>query len=132
MYNAIEQTEVKMKVLVLNDSESEFLVIAAQHENSDLFHAHRYLQFLQQIEDQGWDIIYLDDDLSSTAEPDSWFDGNGFKKFYDGIHAARAIATLAEIGKSPAKRVIISSTSPSACKMSQILSAAGVNVTKST
>jgi hypothetical protein len=121
-----------MKVLVLNDSESEFLVIATQYENSDVFHAHRYLQFLQQIEEQDWDIVYLDDDLSSTAEPDSWFDGNGFKKLYDGVHAARAIATLAEIGKNPAKRVIISSSSNAADKMSQILSAAGVNVAKRT
>jgi len=121
-----------MKVLVLNDSESEFLTIAAHHENSDVFHAHRYLQFLQQMDGQDWDIVYLDDDLSSTAEPDSWFDGNGFKRLYDGIHAARAIATLAEIGKNPTKRVIISSASTAASKMLQILSDVGVNVTKST
>jgi hypothetical protein len=87
---------------------------------------------LQQIDGQDWDIVYLDDDLSSAAEPDSWFDGNGFKRLYDGIHAARAIATLAEIGKNPTKRVIISSDSAAASKMLQILSDVGVNVTKST
>ena len=121
-----------MKVLVLNDSESEFFKIQALHENSEVFHAHRYLQFLQQIEEQDWDIIYLDDDLSSAAEPDSWFDGGGFKRLYDGIHAARAIATLAEIGKSPAKRVVISSLTTTGDKMSQLLSEAGINVTTNT
>lgn len=121
-----------MKVLVLNDSTEEFQTIKNLHENSNVFHASRYLQFLHQIDEQDWDIIYLKDDFSSIPEHDSWVDGNGFKQLFNGIHAARAIATLAEIGKCPAKRIVISRSSELANTMRQILLKANVNVSKNT
>ena len=121
-----------MRILVLNDSDKEFNLIKNLHAESEVFHANRYLQFLHQIEDQAWDIIYLKDSFSSISEPDSWVDSNGFKRFFNGVHAARAIATMSDIGKCPTKRVVISQTSDEASTMKQILAKASVNVSNST
>lgn len=130
-YRLQNKTVAKMKVLVLNDSEHEFNLIKDSQKYTEIFHACRYLQFLHQVNEQEWDIVYLKDDFSSIPEHDSWVDGNGFKQLFSGIHAARAIASLAEIGKCPAKKVVISQTSNLASTMRQILLNANVNVSKS-
>ena len=120
-----------MKVLVLNDSESEFNLIRDSQKYTEIFHAQRYLQFLHQIEVQDWDIIYLRDEFSSLPNPDVWMDGNGFKKLFDGVHASRALAGKAKSGSLSTKKVIICSNSALADEMFQILEAAQIDVSLS-
>ena len=127
-YKLQNKTVAKMKVLVLNDSEHEFNLIKDSQKYTEIFHAHRYLQFLHQIDIQDWDVIHLRDEFSSSPNPDIWVDGNGTNKLFDGVHAARALAEKVKSGKHPTKKVIIHSNSTLASKMFHILSDAKIEV----
>jgi DNA-binding NarL/FixJ family response regulator len=117
-----------MKVLILEDIQANVDVIKQNHPYAEVKHASRYLQFLHEIENNKWDIIYVDDDFSESTSPDFWFDSCGFKREFNGVHAARALATLAEIGKCPTKKVVISASSDAAKKMFEILNDSKVEV----
>jgi CheY-like chemotaxis protein len=121
----------EMKILVLNDQEEEFSLIKERHTECEVTFAQRYLLFLQEIENKLWDVIYIDDDLSGYPTHDTWTDGNGYQRKFDGVHAARAIAALNDIKLCPTKSVVITAKNvESSQQMLRILKQSNVPVSR--
>jgi hypothetical protein len=120
-----------MKILVLNDKKEEFESIKDLYPQDEVVWSVRYLQFLHEIDEKMWDVIYLDYDISEYVTPDSWTDGNGHKKSFNGIHAARAISTLRDINRCPTQQVIITTKDvEKAYQMYKILKESNVQVSR--
>lgn len=120
-----------MRILILDD-------ISVRHDTFDriyndpsneVVHVYRYTTFLDYLSMFRWDLIHLDHDLGDFVEnPDTYVDGWGKTREYNGGHAAMRICELTD-DLLPA-RIIIHSVNPTGARaMKSMLERRGVPVT---
>ena len=107
--------------LVLNPNKAHFDSLSRVAFESSLVFAQNYLSFLHHLDGKTWDAIYITYDLTSHIDHDSWVDGNGRRRVYNGLHAARAIASMSELGLTKASKIFICAASSHLKEMSDIL-----------
>lgn len=114
--------------LVLNPSKAHFDSLSGIAFESSLVFAQNYLSFLHHLDGKTWDAIYVTYDLTSHVDHDSWVDGNGCKRMYNGLHAARAIVSMSELGLSKVNKVFIHAPSSHLKEMSDVLAFSKIKV----
>lgn len=118
------------KALVLNPDRAHFSNLSRVLFESSVVFSQNYLSFLHNLEGGVWDSVYITYDLTRYAEHDSWLDGAGYRKAYNGLHAARAIASMSELGLCKVNKVFLDSSSAFLQEISNVLTASNVNVVK--
>lgn len=117
-----------MKILILDDDDVRHEVYSLSYKEHDVRHARSYFEFLSQLRTGSpWDLIHLDHDLGDLYTGDTYVDGWGSSREYNGQHAARDICQLSD-DLLPSE-VIIQSVNPDGAKaMMQMLKRRGVPV----
>lgn len=118
------------KVLVLNSDKAHFDSLSRVAFESSTTFSQNYLSFLHNLEGGTWDAVYITFDLSRHREHDSWVDGNGCRRVYNGLHAARAIASMSELNLCKVGRVFVEASSAHLKEMSDVLASAKIKVDK--
>ena len=114
--------------LVLNPDKTHFDMLSGVDFESSFVFAQNYLSFLHHLDGKTWDAIYITYDLTNHIDHDSWVDGNGCKRVYNGLHAARAIASMSELGLSKVSKVFIHASSTHLKEMSDVLAFSKIKV----
>jgi len=117
-----------MKILILDDDDIRHEFFATIYAEHDVRHARTYFKFLNQLQvGSPWDLIHLDHDLGDLQSGDSYVDGWGKAREYNGQHAARDICELPD--ERLPHQVIIQSVNPDGARaMLQMLQRRGVAV----
>lgn len=118
------------KVLVLNPDKSHFDNLSRTTFESSFVFAQNYLSFLHNLDGGTWDAVYITYDLTRYVDHDAWMDGNGCRRVYNGLHAARAIASMSELGSCKVGKVFIHSSSPHIKEMIGVLSPSKIKISK--
>ena len=118
----------KMNILILDDDGYRHEVFRDLYKNHNISHAYHYSQFLDYlVSDSPWDLIHLDHDLGIEREGDTYVDGWGTTREYNGQHAVQEICALNE--ELLPRKIIIQSINPVGGKlMLDILKRRGLNV----
>lgn len=84
-----------MRILILDDEKvrhDDFEIAYAGHEVS---HAYTYNEFVRLLESGSpWDLIHLDHDLGEVDGCDTFLDGWGTVRYFNGFHASTRICEL--------------------------------------
>lgn len=115
-----------MRILILDDDDHRHSVYAKTYSTHSVAHARSYRQFVDLLR-QGspWDLIHLDHDLGDFESADSYIDGWGTAREYNGVDAARALCSLKD--HELPYEVIIQSVNPDgAISMRQMLQRRGI------
>jgi len=118
-----------MRILILDDDEYRHMHFAKEYEGHKVTHAWTYTQFLNSLTNASpWDLIHLDHDLGDMTMGDTYVDGWGNTREYNGQHAAQRICELDDA--TLPQLVIIQSVNPQgAVTMRSMLQRRGVPVT---
>lgn len=115
-----------MRILILDDVKDRHDTFAKVfYPEHEVVSVYLYTDFCEKL-NESWDLIHLDHDLGDFLNnPDTYVDGWGNVREYNGGHAAMRIC---EMCKPP--KVIIHSVNPVGAKiMLQMLERRGVEVT---
>lgn len=117
-----------MRILILDDDDRRHSAYDVMYAGHEIEHAYNYIAFLDAIyEGSPWDIVYLDHDLGDHISGDTYVDGWGNSREYNGVHAANRICEL--VDDQLPKNVIIQSINPHGARvMLNILERRGLNV----
>ena len=117
-----------MKILILDDDKFRHDAYSREYAEHDVRHVYTYFEFLSSLDTGSpWDLIHLDHDLGDLHSGDTYVDGWGNTREYNGQHAARDICELND-ERLPSE-VIIQSVNPDGAKgMLQMLKRRGVTV----
>lgn len=118
-----------MKILVLDDIRFRHDTFDHVYDQDDVYHAYTYSDFLAQLHNGSpWDLLHLDHDLGDFVnDPDTYVDGWGIKREYNGQHATSRVCELSD--ELLPKRVIVHSINPAGAKaMCGMLERRGVPV----
>jgi hypothetical protein len=114
-----------MRILILDDVEHRHNVFDDIYQGHEVIHAYTYSDFWEKLVEGIWDLIHLDHDLGDAVNADTYVDGWGYVREYNGGHAAMRVC---EMDNPP--KVIIHSVNPVGSKtMFQMLERRGVEVT---
>lgn len=118
-----------MKILILDDIQHRLNVFQKMHDGDEVVCCTHYLEFLEALSTQKWDLIRLDHDLGDFRDADTYVDGWGKIQEYNGCHAAMRICELPD-DKKP-ERVIVHSVNPTgSADMTRTLLKAGIETTR--
>lgn len=97
-----------MRILILDDIQHRHNVFDKIYDNHDVIHAYYYFDFCDSLQNGKYDLIHLDHDLGDFVDnPNTYIDGWGGIREYNGYHAARKIVEM-EVHA----RVIVHSVNP--------------------
>lgn len=100
-----------MRILILDDDQHRHDVFNRAYKGHDVVHAHTYFKFLDELQSGSpWDLVHLDHDLGDLHSADTYVDGWGSTREYNGQHASLRICELDD-AELP-RRVIIQSVNP--------------------
>lgn len=100
-----------MKILILDDDDTRHTTYDMRYVGHDVFHTYNYIAFTDELHSEfQWDLIHLDHDLGDLMSGDTYEDGWGITREYNGVHATNRICELPD-GFIP-KKVIIQSINP--------------------
>ena len=118
-----------MRILILDDMKIRHNTFARIYKDHTVVSVYRYSEFLKQLESSPWDLIHLDHDLGDfVSEPDTFVDGWGSVRLFDGQHASLRVAELSDELK-PKQVIIHSINSSGALAMKAIIERAKIPVT---
>ncbi len=104
-----------MRVLVLDDMTVRQVCFRMTYGEDNVKSTKTYNEFLNALDSEKWDIIHLDHDLGDFVEnPDTYIDGWGITREFNGLHAAYKVCELPE-NKRPCS-VIVHSINPEGAK----------------
>lgn len=117
-----------MRILILDDIRFRHDSFDRIYEGDDVRHAYKYSHFIYLLNGVVWDIVHLDHDLGDFVDDaDTYVDGWGKTREYNGQHAAMRICELSD-GMLP-KHVIIHSVNPEGARaMKSMLENRGLSV----
>jgi hypothetical protein len=107
-----------MNILILDDLNYRHETFKRVYSGHNVVSVTKFSQFVEQLAND-WDLIHLDHDLGDFTNADTYVDGWGNLREYDGCHAAKSIC---ELDKYPNKVIVHSinaSCSPVMVKMLQ-------------
>lgn len=119
-----------MRVLVLDDIKHRHDTFDAAYADDDVVHCYKYHGFCDALLHGGpWDLVHLDHDLGDFVnDADTYVDGWGSTREYNGQHAAMRVCELDDVDLP--KKVIVHSVNPSGAQaMVRLLKRRGVPVT---
>jgi len=117
-----------MKVLILDDVTRRLDVFRAHYESIgyQVTTVMKYGECVGLLQAQKWDLVHLDHDLGEFVEDaDSYEDGWGIKRYYNGGHVVQEILSLPE--ESYPKNVIVHSINPRGAIMRDDLRRHGIS-----
>ena len=122
-----KERNTSVRILILDDTPYRHEVFARLYEGHEITSCYSYFGYLEALRSSPWDLVHLDHDLGNDSVADTYVDGWGNTRQYNGSHAAMRICELDD-DKRP-KEVIIQSVNPSGAQgMLQMLQRANVNV----
>ena len=118
-----------MKTLILDDDEFRHEYYTEIYTDHEVSHAWKYSDFCSSlVRGSPWDLIHLDHDLGDLVAGDTYTDGWGKLREFNGQHASQKLCELPD--ELLPKKVIIQSVNPEGAKsMLQMLQRRGVAVT---
>jgi len=118
-----------MNILILDDDDYRHMVFAERYPNDCVVSVNSYSAFVDQINSNvKWDLVHLDHDLGDLVEGDTYIDGWGKKREYNGQHAAKLICEMSD--NSLPRSIIIQSVNPDGARaMLSMLQKRGVSTT---
>ena len=118
-----------MRILALDDVKERHDAFRAWHERDEVRSVYYYRDFLIAIEEGPWDLVYLDHDLGDEVEgADTFVDGWGKTREYDGTHAALRLCEQTAKGKFSGRVIIVSHNKDGAKSMRTDLQRSGIDV----
>lgn len=117
-----------MKILILDDVQRRLDVFRATYESQGhkVVTVMKYSDCLVQLNAHHWDLVHLDHDLGEFVDDaDSYEDGWGNKRYYNGGHVVQEILAMPE-GSYP-DNVIIHSINPRGAIMREDLQHRGIS-----
>jgi hypothetical protein len=100
-----------MNILILDDDEFRHEAYSVTYRRHDVTHVYTYSDFLAALSSGSpWDLIHLDHDLGDLVVGDTYIDGWGHSREYNGQHASLRICELPD--DMLPTRVIIQSVNP--------------------
>lgn len=100
-----------VKILILDDEDKRHAAYNLTYAEHKIENSYNYIAFLDALyKDSPWDLIHLDHDLGDHMNGDTYEDGWGVVREFNGVHAASKICELED--KSLPKAVIIHSLNP--------------------
>ena len=117
-----------MRILILDDDDSRHTTYDGRYGGNEVEHAYNYIAFLDELgTGSPWDLIHLDHDLGDLMSGDTYEDGWGITREYNGVHAAKVICELPD--ELLPKKIIIQSINPHGSRvMMNILERRGIPV----
>lgn len=124
----LECAHMPMRILILDDDPHRHEVFDHVYKGHAVVHAHSYFKFLDELLAWSpWDLVHLDHDLGDLHTADTYVDGWGSTREYNGVHASLRICELDD-GSLP-RKVIIQSVNPEGARaMRANLQRRGVHV----
>lgn len=123
---ALKQGVEEVNILILDDDEVRHETFAARYAGHNVVHAFRYSTFVKHLEEYSpWNLIHLDHDLGDFEQGDTYVDGWGNIREFNGRHAAQKICELPD--ELLPDEVVIQSINPEGAKsMRSLLLGRGV------
>lgn len=104
-----------MRILILDDEQYRHNEFAIVYSAQDVTHTTTYREFIHELSTSSpWDLIHLDHDLGESTLNDTYVDGWGVVRFFNGQHASLRICELSE-DKLPGE-VVVHSINPNGAK----------------
>ena len=96
-----------MKILILDDIQYRLDVIAARYPNDDVVTCTNYSDCIKLLRDNKFDLIHLDHDLDEFQDnPDTYIDGWGKVRFYNGYDVVKFILGQLNQDNRPKQAII--------------------------
>jgi CheY-like chemotaxis protein len=84
-----------VRILILDDEKVRHDDFDAMYSGHEVTHAYRYNEFVRLLVGSSpWDLIHLDHDLGETEGCDTFLDGWGHVRYFNGYHASARICEL--------------------------------------
>jgi hypothetical protein len=118
-----------MKILILDDNSYRHMEFAHRFADDDRTHCHTYHQAIEALNNDFFDVIFLDHDLGDFHDADKYEGYDGKLKEYTGLDVAVYIAK--DFGKylNEKPRIVVHSVNPvGAPVMRSVLQDAGFDV----
>lgn len=97
-----------MRILILDDDDTRHATYDMRYVGDDVVHVYNYIAFTDELQCEfQWDLIHLDYDLGDLMSGDTYEDGLGITREYNGVHATNRICELHD--RFIPKKVIIQS-----------------------
>ena len=105
-----------MRILILDDDEFRHKFYKRVYSKHDVTHAYTYYEFLRHLDHSSpWDLIHLDHDLGDLQTGDTYVDGWGARREFNGGHASMRICELDD-DRLPTQ-VLIQSVNPDGARV---------------
>jgi hypothetical protein len=111
------------RILVLDDDKERHNAFDRIYEDCLVEHAYTYSEFVNKLNYGKWDLIHLDHDLGDHTVGDTWIDGWGSTREYNGKNA---VDRVCELDVKPNEVIVHSINPPGAKAMCQSLTKAGI------